>query len=45
MPKKIKIKPINNYGYVENELREILGTKVKISNKKMEIYFDSNKDL
>ena len=31
--------------YVEDELRDILGTKVKIENKKIEIYFDSKVDL
>ena len=35
----------NNYSYVESELREILGTKVKVNNKRIEIYFDSDKDL
>lgn len=36
---------INEYQYVEDELRDILGTKVKIENKKIEIYFDSKVDL
>ena len=36
---------INEYQYVEDELRDILGTKVKIDNKKIEIYFDSKVDL
>lgn len=35
----------NDYGYVESELKEILGTKVKVSGNKLEIYFDSSKDL
>ena len=35
----------NEYQYVEDELRDILGTKVKIDNKKIEIYFDSKVDL
>jgi ParB family chromosome partitioning protein len=35
----------SNYGYIENELREIFGTKVRICNKKIEISFDSGKDL
>lgn len=35
----------NNYSYVESELREILGTKVKVNNKRIEVYFDSDKDL
>ena len=36
---------INEYQYVEDELRDILGTKVKIENKKIEIFFDSKVDL
>ena len=36
---------VNEYQYVEDELRDILGTKVKIENKKIEIYFDSKVDL
>lgn len=36
---------VNEYQYVENELKDILGTKVKIENKKIEIYFDSKVDL
>lgn len=35
----------NNYSYIEGELRDILGTKVKVNNRRMEIYFDSDKDL
>ena len=38
-------KPSNEYKYIENELRDILGTKVKIDNKKIEIFFDSSVDL
>jgi len=34
-----------NYSYIENELKEVLGTKVKINNKKVEIYFESSNDL
>ena len=33
------------YKYVQDNLREILGTKVKIDNKKLEIYFDNANDL
>lgn len=33
------------YQYIENEMKEILGTKVKIDQKKMEIYFESPGDL
>ncbi|MBQ8681611.1 MAG: ParB/RepB/Spo0J family partition protein [Bacilli bacterium] len=36
---------VNEYQYLEDELRDILGTKVKIENKKIEIYFDSKVDL
>lgn len=35
----------NQYHYIEKELREVLGTKVKISNKKMEISFENVNDL
>ena len=35
----------NAYGYIERELREVLGTKVKINNKKIEISFNNNNDL
>ena len=50
IPKKVpivrQVKPkVNEYQYVEDELRDILGTKVKIENKKIEIYFDSKVDL
>ena len=46
--KKVAItrKPkINDYSYIENNLRELLGTKVKINDRKVEIYFDSSNDL
>lgn len=36
---------VNEYQYVEDELRDVLGTKVKVENKKIEIYFDSKVDL
>lgn len=48
LPKKVPIvrqPKVNEYQYVEDELRDILGTKVKIENKKIEIYFDSKVDL
>jgi len=48
IPKKVPIvrqQKVNEYQYVEEELRDILGTKVKIENKKIEIYFDSKVDL
>ena len=35
----------NEYGYIEREMREFLGTKVKINNKKIEISFNNNNDL
>lgn len=35
----------NDYEQIENEMREILDTKVKIDNKKINIYFESTKDL
>ena len=35
----------NDYSYIENNLRELLGTKVKINDRKVEIYFDSSNDL
>ncbi len=35
----------NEYKYVENELKEVFGTKVKVDNKKIEIYFESSVDL
>ncbi len=36
---------VNDYSYLENDLRDFLGTRVKISNKKMEIYFENSNDL
>ena len=35
----------NDYTHVEREMREILGTKVKIDNKKVSIYFENVNDL
>ena len=35
----------NEYGYVERELKEVFGTKVKVGNKKIEISFDNYNDL
>lgn len=35
----------NKYHYIEKELSEVLGTKVKISNKKMDISFENVNDL
>ena len=34
-----------DYTNVENELRDILGTKVKVDNKKINIYFENVNDL
>lgn len=36
---------VSNYTSVENELREVLGTKVKVDNKKINIYFENVNDL
>ncbi len=33
------------YQYIEDELKELLGTKVRIDNKKVEIYFETSADL
>lgn len=40
-----RVKQSNDYSYLENDLRDFLGTKVKINNKKMEIYFENGNDL
>jgi len=45
IPNKRKSSSSNDYKYVEDNLRDVLGTKVKIDNKKMEIYFDNVNDL
>ena len=48
LEKKVPIKRgehENKYNYIENELRDVLGTKVKVNNGKMEIFFDSESDL
>lgn len=36
---------VNEYQYIEDALRDILGTKVRVDNKKIEIFFDSKVDL
>ena len=41
----VKIKPVNNYGYVEEAMRDVIGSRVKIKNKKIIIPFNSDKDL
>jgi ParB family chromosome partitioning protein len=43
--KQNKVKKVNEYAYLENDLQETLGTKVKVSNKKVEIYFANTADL
>lgn len=35
----------NSYNYVQKELRERFGTKVKVSSKKIEIYYEDSDDL
>lgn len=35
----------NDYSHLESEMRDILGTKVKIDNKKINIYFENVNDL
>ena len=40
-----RVRHSNDYSYLENDLRDFLGTKVKINNKKMEIYFENSNDL
>ena len=44
-PQKPKIEILNEYSYVEEAISEKLGTKVKIKNKKIEIYFSNGNDL
>lgn len=38
-------KSISDYSHIEEEMREILGTKVKIDDKKINIYFENINDL
>ena len=47
LPKKVKITRSNDYHYTiyENIMRDKIGTKVKIGKNKIEIPFDSMKDL
>ncbi len=52
VPKKVPItrkektdKDDSNYHYIENELRGLLGTKIKVHDHKLEIYFESSSDL
>lgn len=47
--KKVPIKRVNKisseYKYIEDEMKDVLGTKVKIDNNKIEVYFNSSADL
>lgn len=45
LPKKNKVNIPNNYMIYENVMQDKIGTKVKIHNHKIEIPFDSDKDL
>ena len=45
IPINRKRKVSADYKYIENELQEIFGTKVKINEKKLEIFFESSSDL
>jgi len=40
-----RIKPTRPYGYVEEQMRDLIGNNVKIDNKKIVIPFNSEKDL
>lgn len=40
-----KVKKDDEYSYIENELREVFGTKVRVGNKKLEISFENLNDL
>ena len=40
-----KVETLIDYFHIENELRDILGTKVKVDNKKVSIYFENVNDL
>ena len=45
MYKIVRKENVRHYSLFETIMREKIGTKVKISNKKIEIPFDSEKDL
>ena len=48
IPKKVPVvrrEKDNDYRYIEEELRDVLGTKVRIEGKKIEIHFESKADL
>jgi len=40
-----RVSKTREYDYVEKELKEVFGTKVKVGNKKIEISFNNNNDL
>lgn len=40
-----KINKNREYGYIEKEMREVFGTKVRVANKKIEISFSNDDDL
>ena len=40
-----EVKNVSEYKYIEDEMKDVLGTKVKIDSKKVEIYFNSPVDL
>jgi ParB family chromosome partitioning protein len=40
-----RIKKDSEYSYIERELKEVFGTKVKVANKKIEISFNNDNDL
>ncbi len=44
-PQKPRIKPVNEYSYLQEQLSEKLGTKVVIKKNKIEISFVNNNDL
>lgn len=47
--KKVPIKRVNKvsseYKYIEDEMKDVLGTRVKIDSNKIEIFFNSSADL
>ena len=47
--KKVPIKRVNKvsseYKYIEDEMKDVLGTKVRIDSNKIEVYFNSSADL
>ena len=45
VPIKRTVKNNSDYLYIENRMKEILGTKVKIDSKKIEIHYSSSDDL